>query len=129
MTTRTPIGRAIEVPDLVGVNADQAIQMLNELGLVPITWSAEVEEVNEAGFVRGLDSPAGSPVRLISSITVSVGTLPDFHRHADESLAGQAEDLVQRPVTGPGICDFPISPAVCRDALAQPPDGLPAKPC
>jgi hypothetical protein len=32
MTTRTPTVRAIEVPDLLGVKADQAIQALRELG-------------------------------------------------------------------------------------------------
>ena len=63
MTTRTPTGRAIEVPDLVGLNADQAIHKLRELGLLPCTWSAGVQDVNDAGVVLGLDPPAGSPVR------------------------------------------------------------------
>jgi hypothetical protein len=49
MTNRTPTGRAIEVHDLVGVKADHTIQELRELGLMPITWSSEVEDINEAG--------------------------------------------------------------------------------
>ena len=61
---------------------------------MPITWSAEVEDVNEAGFVLGLDPPAGSPVRPRASITLSVAAHPDFQGHADDSLAGQADQLV-----------------------------------
>ena len=130
MTTRTPTGRAIEVPDLVGVKADQAIQKLRELGLMAITWAAEVEDINEAGFVLGLDPPAGSPVRPKTFITMSVAAHPDVQGHADDSLAGQADRLVEPPLTGPEICDyFAISAAERRDAFAKLWEhGLPAKP-
>ena len=105
MPTRTPIRQAIEVPDLVGVRADHAIQRLRELGLVPSTWSAEVEDVNEAGVVLGLDPPAGSPVRPRAMITMSVAAHPDFRGHADDSLAGQADKPVEPTLTGPEVCD------------------------
>ena len=120
MTTRTPTDRAIEVPDLVSVKADQAIQKLRELGLMPITWCAEVEDVNEAGLVLGLDPPAGSPVRPKAFITLSVAAHPEFQGHADEFLAAQAGKVVELPLIGPEICDsFAISPAECRDGVTQ----------
>jgi len=100
MTTRTSTGRAIEIPDLVGDKADKAIQRLRELGLMPIMWSAEVDDVNHAGFVLGLDPPAGTPVRPKAPVTMSVATHPDFQGHADDSFA-QSDELVQPPLTWP----------------------------
>jgi beta-lactam-binding protein with PASTA domain len=121
MTTRNPTGRAIEVPDLVGFKADQAIQMLRGLGLLPSTWSAEVQDVNDAGVVLGLDPPAGSPVRPRALITMSVAAHPDFRGHADDSPHGQADKLVEPSLTEPGVSDrVAISPAERRDDVAQP---------
>jgi beta-lactam-binding protein with PASTA domain len=120
MTTRTPTREAIEVPDLVGVRADHAIQRLRELGLLPITWSAAVEDVNEAGVVLGVDPPAGSLVRPRALITMSVAAHPDFRGHADDSLPGQADKVVEPTVTGRGVCDrVAISPAERCDDVAQ----------
>lgn len=109
MTTRTPTGRAIEVPDLVGVKAGQAIQELRELGLMPIAWSAAVEEVSAVGFVVGLD--------------------PAVQEHADDSLTGRAETPAQPPSSGPEICDRrPLSPAELRNGSTQlQEDGRPAR--
>ena len=101
MATRAPTARAIEVPDLVGVKADEAIQRLRELGLMPITWSADVDDVSEAGLILGLDPPAGSPVRPKSSITMSVATHPDFKGHAAEPLVALPDPPVQTPLTWP----------------------------
>ena len=121
MTTRTPTCRMIEVPDLVGVKADQAIHKLRELGLLPSTWSAEVQEVNDAGVVLGLDPPAGSPVRPRALITMSVAAHPDFRGHADDSPLGQADKLVEATLTEPGVRDrVANSPAERRDDVAQP---------
>jgi hypothetical protein len=111
MTTRTPTGRAIEIPELVGDKADEAIQRLRELGLMPIMWSTEVDDVNEAGFVLGLDPPAGSPVRPKSPVTMSVATHPDFQGHADESLAAASDELVQPPLTWPLSSPTGFAPA------------------
>jgi hypothetical protein len=60
---------------------------------------------------------------------MSVAAHPDFQGRGDKSRAGQADQLVQPPSTGPEICDyFAIPPAECLDALAQLQDhGLPAK--
>ena len=128
MTTRTPTRRTIEVPGLVGDKAEQAIQRLRELGLMPTSWCAEVEDVNEAGFVLGFDPPAGSPVRPTASITISVAAQPEIQERAAGSLARQADKLVQTPLTGLGICDdFAVSPAGCRDASAHPQDGHPTR--
>ena len=121
MTIRTPTGRAIEVPDLVGLKADQAIHKLRELGLLPSTWSAEVQEVNDAGVVLGLDPAAGSPVRPKALITMSVASHPDFRGHADDSPRGQADKLVDPTLTEPGVRDrVASSPAERGDDVAQP---------
>jgi len=121
MTTRTPTGRAIEVPDLVGLNADQAIHKLRELGLLPCTWSAGVQDVNDAGVVLGLDPPAGSRVRPRALITMSVASHPDFRGHADDSPRGQADKLVEPTLTEPGVRDrVANSPAERRDDVTQP---------
>jgi beta-lactam-binding protein with PASTA domain len=121
MTTRTPTRQAIEVPDLVGVRADHAIQQLRELGLLPNMWSAAVEDVNEAGIVLGLDPPAGSPVRRRALITMSVAAHPDFQGHAEDSVPGQPNKPLGPTLTGPGVFDrSAISPAESRDDVAQP---------
>jgi hypothetical protein len=101
MTTRAPTTRAIEVPDLVGDKADQAIQQLRALGLMPITWSAAVDDVKDAGFVLGLDPPPGSPVRPKAHVTMSVATHPDFQGHADDGPEAQPDPPVQTPLTWP----------------------------
>ena len=105
----TPTSRTIEMPDLIGFRADQAIQYLRKLGLNPITWLAEVDDVSDAGFVLGLDPPAGSPMRPKTYITVCVATHPDVPRHADD-LPVQRDIVVPPPLTGPGVCDVSISP-------------------
>lgn len=101
MTTRSPTARAIEVPDLVGAKADEAIQALRELGLMPVTWSAAVDDVEDAGFVLGLEPPAGSTVRAKTLITLSVATHPDFQGHADVGLDLQPETPMQPPLAWP----------------------------
>jgi hypothetical protein len=101
MTTRAPTARAIEVPDLVGDKADQAIQQLRALGLMPITWSAAVEDVSDAGFVLGLDPPPGSPVRPKTHVTMSVATHPDFQGHAEDAPGAPPDPPVQTPLTWP----------------------------
>ena len=100
MTTRSPTARAIEVPDLVGDKADQAIQTLRELGLMPVTWSAAVADVKEAGFVLGLEPPAGTTVRAKTLITLSVATHPDFQGH-DVDLDLQPDRPMQPPLAWP----------------------------
>lgn len=100
MTTRSPTARAIEVPDLVGDKADQAIQTLRELGLMPVTWSAAVPDVKEAGFVLGLEPPAGTTVRAKTLITLSVATHPDFQGH-DVDLELQPDRPMQPPLAWP----------------------------
>ena len=100
MTTRSPTARAIEVPDLVGDKADQAIQALRELGLMPVTWSAAVADVKEAGFVLGLEPPAGTTVRAKTLITLSVATHPDFQGH-DVDLDLQPDRPMQPPLAWP----------------------------
>jgi hypothetical protein len=122
MTSRAPTARAIEVPHLVGVKADEAIQRLRELGLMPITWSADVDDVKDAGRVLGLDPPAGSPVRPKSSITMSVAAHPDFKGHTDEVLDAAPESPVQTPLTWPlsGPTGFAApAPAPTSEALAD----------
>jgi hypothetical protein len=120
MPTRPPTRQAIVVPDLVGVRADHAIQRLREFGLVPGTWSAEVEDVNEAGVVLGLDPPAGSPVRPRALITMSVAAHPEFRGHADDSLPGEADKRVEPTFTGPLVGDCSaITPAARRDDVAR----------
>jgi hypothetical protein len=101
MTTRVSPARAIEVPDLVGDKADQAIQELRALGLMPITWSSAIEDVNDAGFVLGLDPPPGTPVRPKAHVTMSVATHPDFQGHADNALDSPPDPQVQTPLTWP----------------------------
>jgi PASTA domain-containing protein len=101
MITRAPTTRAIEVPDLVGDKADQAIQQLRALGLMPITWSAAVDDVKDAGFVLGLDPPPGSPVRPKAHVTMSVATHPDFQGHADDGPDAPPDPPVQTPLTWP----------------------------
>jgi hypothetical protein len=101
MTTRVSPARAIEVPDLVGDKADQAIQELRALGLMPITWSSAVEDVNDAGFVLGLDPPPGTPVRPKAHVTMSVATHPDFQGHAEDAIDSLPDPLVQTPLTWP----------------------------
>ncbi len=101
MTTRSPTARAIEVPDLVGDKADQAIATLRELGLMPVTWSAAVNDVKEAGFVLGLEPPAGSTVRAKTLITLSVATHPDFQGHADGDLDLLPDTPMQPPLAWP----------------------------
>lgn len=120
MTTRTPTGRAIEVPNLLGVRADRAIEMLREVGLLPITWAAEVKDVNEAGFVVGLDPPSGTLVRPNACITMGVAAHPDFAGHADDSLPGNANKVVESTLAAREIdgCS-PISPVEHPDDLAQ----------
>jgi beta-lactam-binding protein with PASTA domain len=119
MTTRTLTRRAIELPDLVGVRADHAIQRLRELGLVPNTWSAEVAEVNEAGVVLGLDPAAGSPVRPRALITIGVAAHPDLRGYDDE-LPGPPDKRAVPAVTGPEVCDsFAISPAERGEDVAR----------
>ena len=100
MTTRSPTARAIEVPDLVGDKADQAIQTLRELGLMPVTWSAAVDDVKEAGFVLGLEPPAGTTVRAKTLITLSVATHPDFQGH-DVDLDLPPDTPMQPPLAWP----------------------------
>lgn len=100
MTTRSPTARAIEVPDLVGDKADQAIATLRELGLMPVTWSAAVADVKEAGFVLGLEPPAGTTVRARTLITLSVATHPDFQGH-DVDLDLQPDRPMQPPLAWP----------------------------
>jgi len=120
MTTRTPTCQAIEVPDLFGVRADRAIQRLRELGLLPATWSAAVEDVDEAGVVLGLHPPAGSPVRPRAVITLSVAAHPEFRGHDDDSPPGQAEKRAELAVTAPEVCaSFAGSPVEHRDDVAQ----------
>jgi beta-lactam-binding protein with PASTA domain len=120
MTTRTLTRRAIELPDLVGVRADHAIQRLRELGLLPVTWSEAVEDVNAAGVVLGLDPPARSLVRPRALIVMGVAAHPDFRGHADDSLPGQVDELVEPTVPGPGVRDSSAnSPAERRDDVAQ----------
>jgi hypothetical protein len=101
MTTRSPTARAIEVPDLVGSKADEAIQSLRELGLMPVTWSAAVDDVEDAGFVLGLEPPAGSTVRAKTLITLSVATHPDFQGHTDAGLDLQPDTPMQPPLAWP----------------------------
>jgi hypothetical protein len=101
MATRAPTNRAIEVPDLVGDKADQAIQQLRALGLMPITWSAAVDDVNDAGFVLGLDPPPGTPVRPKGHVTMSVATHPDFQGYADDGPGAPPDPAVQTPLTWP----------------------------
>lgn len=130
MTTRTPTRRAIDVPDLVGVRAEQAIQILRELGLMSITWAAAIEDASAAGYVLGLDPPAGSIVRLKACIAVSVAVHPDRQGHADGSLAGEAVKPAHQTSAGPEFCDhLAISPAELRGASVQPPEehGLPGE--
>jgi hypothetical protein len=119
MTTRTPTGRAIEVPHLVGVKADQATQRLRELGLTPITWSAKVNTSTTPASCSVLTHPPAARFAQ-GRITMSVATHPDFQGRADDVLASQADKLVQPPLTGPEICEhFAISPAERCDASAQ----------
>jgi hypothetical protein len=101
MTTRAPTARAVEVPDLVGDKADQAIQQLRALGLMPITWSSAVEDVNDAGFVLGLDPPPGTPVRPKGHVTMSVATHPDFQGHGEDAIDAPPDPPVQTPLTWP----------------------------
>lgn len=120
MTTRTLTRRAIELPDLVGVRADHAIQRLRELGLLPVTWSEAVEDVNAAGLVLGLDPPARSLVRPRALIVMSVAAHPEFRGYSDHPLRGQADTLVVPTLTEPRVCDrVADSPAERRDDLAQ----------
>ena len=100
MTTRSPTAKGIEVPDLVGDKADQAIQTLRELGLMPVTWSAAVADVKEAGFVLGLEPPAGTTVRAKTLITLSVATHPDFQGH-DVDLDLPPDRPMQPPLAWP----------------------------
>lgn len=120
MTTRTPTGRAIEVPNLVGVRADRAIQMLRELGLLPVTSTAEVRDVNDAGVVLGLDPPAGTLVRRRGFVMMSIAVHPDFAGHADDSLPEKADKLVEPTLTGPEIRGgSAVSPTEPRDDSAE----------
>ncbi|MGH2885595.1 MAG: PASTA domain-containing protein, partial [Solirubrobacteraceae bacterium] len=116
MTTRAPTSRAIEVPDLVGDKADQAIQDLRALGLMPIMWSAAVEDVNDAGFVLGLDPPAGTAVRPKAHVTMSVATHPDFQGHTDDPVAEASDELVQPPLTWPLSGPTGFAPPVAEPA-------------
>ena len=105
MTARTPISRTTEVPDLVGVRADQAVERLREFGLLPVMWSAEVDDAAEAGVVLGVDPPAGSPVRPTAMITMCVAAHRDFQGQADDSAPGQAAVLVEATLTKPIVGD------------------------
>ena len=134
MTTRSPTARAIEVPDLVGDKADQAIQTLRELGLMPVTWSAAVDDVKEAGFVLGLEPPAGTTVRAKTLITLSVATHPDFQGH-DVDLDLQPDRPMQPPLAWPlsaptGFAqphsDADSQPLTVTFPSAAAPDALPA---
>ena len=117
MTRRVFISRTIEVPDLVGLRADHAVEELRERGLLPIIWSAEVEHVDEAGVVLALDPASGSAVSPRACITLSVATHPDFEGHADDSLTGPAGRLAAPTLTEPVLGDSsPVSlPARLRD--------------
>jgi PASTA domain len=105
MTGRVFISRTIEVPDLVGLRADHAVEELRERGLLPIIWSAEVEHVDEAGVVLALDPASGSAVSLRACITLSVATHAEFGGHADDSLTGPAGRLVAPTLTKPVLGD------------------------
>ena len=100
MTTRSPTAKGIEVPDLVAVKADQAISTLRDLGLMPVTWSAAVDDVKDAGYVLGLEPPAGTTVRAKTLITLSVATHPDFQGH-DVDLDLQPDRPMQPPLAWP----------------------------
>ena len=100
MTTRSPTAKGIEVPDLVAFKADEAIQTLRELGLMPVTWSAAVADVKEAGYVLGLEPPAGTTVRAKTLITLSVATHPDFQGH-DVVLDLPSDRPMQPPLAWP----------------------------
>lgn len=108
------------MPNLVGLRADLAIQRLRELNLLPITLPTEVDDVNEAGVVLGLDPPAGSSVRPRAMITMSIAAHRDFKGHPDSSLPRQADRPVELNSTGATDCDRSAnSPAERRDDLGK----------
>jgi len=134
MTTRSPTAKGIEVPDLVCFKADEAIATLRELGLMPVTWSAAVDDVRKAGFVLGLEPPAGTTVRAKTLITLSVATHPDFQGH-DVDLDVQPDRPVQPPLAWPlsaptGFAqphsDADSPPLTVAFPSAAAPDALPA---
>ena len=122
MNTSTPTGRTIEVPNLVGVRANRAIQMLRELGLLPMTWATEVKDPNEAGVVLGLEPPAGTLVRPRALITMCVAGHPDFRGHADDSPPGQPDKVAELTLTGPEIRGSTVFPTERRDDSVEPPE-------
>ena len=67
---------------------------------MPVTWSAAVDDVKEAGFVLGLEPPAGTTVRAKTLITLSVATHPDFQGH-DVDLDLQPDTPMQPPLAWP----------------------------
>jgi hypothetical protein len=101
MTTSTPTGRVFALPDLVGVKAAQAIEQLRALGLTPVPLASVVPDVDQAGYVLGLDPPATTQVRAKARITLSVATHPDFDGRAEAGIAEPLSAPVQPPLHWP----------------------------
>jgi len=110
MTTPTATDHTVKLPDLVGFDADQATQMLGELGLMPITRTVEANDISEVGFVVALNPPAGNPVRRSAFIAVSVAVHRKAQGRDKGSLGGRAGTLVR-----------PRARTEVRDQLAIPP--------
>lgn len=100
MPTATTVEPEVEqgtlrVPDLVGIQATQAIEELRALGLLPTTMSLVVDgDDSQAGYVVALHPPATTPIRARGRVKISVARRP---QRKSSPAAQLALDITSAP--------------------------------
>jgi hypothetical protein len=104
-TTSPSTGRFIQVPDLIGFQAKDAVEALRVGGFTPVTYPHPVDNVSEAGFIVGTEPPPLSAIRPGSHVSLSVGSHPDFDWRANATVDTAQSTPTQLPLTWPHSAD------------------------